>query len=81
MQETLTLHYDTTKFNPMQVQLLRMFSYVKTEEQMIEIKSVLSEYFFRKVEEGMDALESSGQWSREKERAVLREHLRTPYQH
>ena len=81
MQETLTLNYDTTKFNPMQVQLLRMFSYVKTEEQMIEIKSVLSEYFFRKVEEGMDALESSGQWSREKERAVLREHLRTPYQH
>ena len=59
----------------MQLQLLRMFSYVKTEEQ----KNALSDYFFHKVEEGMDNLEAIGQWGREKEEAVMKEHLRTPY--
>lgn len=65
----------STVFNPMQLQLLRMFSYVKTEEQ----KNALSDYFFHKVEEGMDNLEAIGQWGREKEEAVMKEHLRTPY--
>ena len=70
---------ESTVFNPMQLQLLRMFSYVKTEEQMKEIKSALSEFFFKRVEEGMDALEASGQWSEEKSEEILKEHLRTPY--
>lgn len=63
----------------MQLQLLRMFSYVKTDEQMREIQEALSEYFFNKVEEGMAALEEAGEWSVEKSDAVMNEHLRTPY--
>ena len=39
-----------TVFNPMQLQLLRMFSYVKTDEQLKEIKAALADYFFKKVE-------------------------------
>ena len=70
---------ESTVFNPMQLQLLRMFSYVKTENQMREIKAALSEYFFHKVEEGMDALVESGEWSREKSMAVMKEHLHTPH--
>ena len=69
----------STVFNPMQLQLLRMFSYVKTDEQMDEIKDVLSDYLFHKVEEGMEALEDAGLWNREKEEAIMQEHLRTPY--
>jgi hypothetical protein len=72
---------EATVFNPMQLQLLRMFSYVKTDSQMNEIKEVLSDYFFKKVEEGMDALWESGEWTKEKNEAVLKEHLRTPYIH
>ena len=68
-----------TVFNPMQLQLLRMFSYVVTEEQMKEIKAALCDYFFTKVAEGMDALEASGQWSREKEEEILKEPIHTPY--
>ena len=48
---------------------------------MQEIKKVLSDYFFNKVEEGMDALWESGEWSEEKNEAIMKEHLRTPYIH
>lgn len=77
----MNIQESSTVFNPMQLQLLRMFSYVKTDQQMAEIKDVLSDYFFHKVEEGMNNLEASGQWSREKEDSVRKEHLRTPYVH
>ena len=69
----------STVFNPMQLQLLRMFSYVKTDSQLQEIKAALADYFFKKVEEGMDALEASGEWSKDKSDAVMQEHLHTPY--
>jgi len=68
-----------TVFNPMQLQLLRMFSYVKTDKQMKEIKTALSNYFFHKVEEGMDELVESGKWSQEKSEEIMKEHLHTPY--
>ena len=68
-----------TVFNPMQLQLLRMFSYVKTDEQLKEIKAALADYFFKKVEEGMGTLEASGEWSKEKRDAIIQEHLHTPY--
>ena len=69
----------TTVFNPMQLQLLRMFSYVKTDDQMKEIRTVLCNYFFNKVEEGMDALVEAGEWEPEKSREIMKEHIHTPY--
>lgn len=72
---------EATVFNPMQLQLLRMFSYVRSDSQLREIKKVLSDYFFNKVEEGMDALWESGEWLEEKNEAIMKEHLRTPYIH
>ena len=68
-----------TVFNPMQLQLLRMFSYVKTDKQMQEIKRALSNYFFHRIEEGMDELVESGEWSQEKCEEIMKEHLHTPY--
>lgn len=69
----------STVFNPMQLQLLRMFSYVKTDEQLKEIKAALADFFFKRVEEGMDALVESGKWSKEKSDAIMQEHIHTPY--
>jgi hypothetical protein len=74
-----TNYMEPTVFNPMQLQLLRMFSYVKTDEQLKEIKAALTDYFFNKVGAGMDALEASGEWSKEKSDAIMEEHLHTPY--
>lgn len=69
----------STVFNPAQLYLLEMFSRVKTEKQLLEIKDVLAEYFAKKVEDGIAELESKGLWGREQSDAVAKEHLRTPY--
>lgn len=65
--------------NPTQLHLLRLFSFAKNEESLNEIKIALTAYFAQKVEEDMDALWESGEWDQEKNEAVLKEHLRTPY--
>ena len=62
-----------TVFNPMQLQLLKMFSFVKSDEQLKEIKAALCDYFFKRVEEGMDTLAERGEWSRENEEAENQE--------
>ena len=70
---------ENAALNPTQLHLLKMFSYAKSEEALLEIKKALSVYFAQKVEEDMDALWDEGLWSQEKNEAVLEEHLRTPY--
>lgn len=65
--------------NPTQLHLLRLFSFAKNEESLNEIKMALTAYFAQKVEEDMDALWETGEWDQEKNEAVLKEHLRTPY--
>lgn len=65
--------------NPVQLHLLRMFSYKNNESQLMALKKVLAEYYFGEVEKGMACLESQGLWGREQSDAVMNEHLRTPY--
>ena len=68
-----------TILNPVQLHLLRMFSYMNSEAQLKKLKRVLAEYYFNEVEKGMADLESRGLWGREQSDAVMNEHLRTPY--
>lgn len=68
-----------TVFNPAQLYLLEMFSRIKTEDELWEIKDVLAEFYARKVDEGIAALEAKGLWGRKESEAVMKEHLRTPY--
>ena len=70
---------ETAAFNPTQLHLLKMFSYAKTDAALEDIRRALCLYFARRVEEDMDALWESGDWDEEKNEAVLKEHLRTPY--
>ena len=72
-------HGEMTVFNTMQLHLLKMFSFAKTNEQMKEIKAALSDYFFHKVEEGMSELWANGDWDEKKNEEIMNEHLRTPY--
>ena len=79
MNERIT-EGQTTVLNPVQLHLLRMFSYMKSEAQLKELKKVLAEYYFNEVEKGMANLEDQGLWGREQSDAVMNEHLRTPYE-
>ena len=51
---------------------------MKSDEQLDEMKQVLCDYYFKKVEEGMAELEVQGLWGREQMEEVMKEHLRTP---
>jgi len=69
----------TTVFNPAQLYLLEMFSRIKTEQQLQEIKNLLADYYAKKVDEGIAELEAKGLWGREQSETAMKEHLRTPY--
>ena len=50
----------TTIFNPIQLYLLRMFERNKTEEELLEVKQVLADYYSKKLDERFDELWESG---------------------
>jgi hypothetical protein len=68
-----------TALNPVQLHLLKMFSYMTSEAQLKELKHVLSEYYFNEVEKGMADLESQNLWGREQSDAVMNEHFFTKH--
>ena len=68
-----------TSLNPAQLHLLRMFSYVKSKENLQEIQQVLSSHFAKKVDDEMDALWEEGKIDAEMIEQWGNEHLRTPY--
>jgi len=70
---------ERTILNPTQLHLLKMFSFAKTEDDLQDLKEALCSYYAKKVDDEMDRLWESKDWTEEKIDAVLKEHLRTPY--
>ncbi len=68
-----------TVFNPTQQHLLMMFSFMRSDDQLMELKKVLADYYFQQVEKGMAELEAQGQWGKKECEETAKEHLRTPY--
>ena len=66
-------------FNPVQLHLLKMFSYAKDERALEEIRKSLMGIRSQIVEEDMDKLWDEGLWDQDKNEAILKEHLRVPY--
>ena len=54
----------TTVFNPIQLHLLQMFSRMSSEEELKEVQQVLSEYYFKKVEEQAASFSQKLGWRR-----------------
>lgn len=67
--------------NHAQIHVLRLLSKMKTEKEVNELRDVISSYYAKKATEAMDKLWPSGDWSAERNEAILTEHLRTPYRH
>lgn len=65
--------------NEAQLSILRLLGSMKTIEEVNELRQIICEYYARRVDEEMDKLWESGQWDNEKNEAILKEHLRTPY--
>jgi hypothetical protein len=50
-------------------------------EEVHELRCIISNYYAQKATNEMDKLWDAGEWSEEKNEAVLKEHLRTPYKY
>ena len=70
-----------TTLNEAQLSILRLLGRLKTLEQMNELRQIISNYYAQKATVEMDKLWDTGEWDNEKNEAVLKEHLRTPYKY
>ena len=68
-----------TVFNPVQMHLLEMFNYCKSENAINELKEVLADYYAKKAQEEADRLWDNGILDEDAIEDVLSKHLRTPY--
>ncbi len=69
----------TTVFNPAQMRILHMMSFIKTPKELDNLEDAIARYFADKVDAGMDALCDSGAVTLDTIEEWGKEHLRTPY--
>jgi len=65
------------KLSNLQIELLKSFAYDLSDEQLNEIKLLLSNYFAEKATQRMDALWEERGWTEETMRQWGQEHMRT----
>ena len=68
---------EQTVFNPAQKKILQMMSYIKTPQELDNLENVLSQYFAKKVDEGIDELCDNGSITLDIIESWGNEHLRT----
>ncbi len=68
------------KLTNLQLELLQTFSYALPDQQLIEIRQLLAQYFLDKVDEEMDNLWQVKGWTVNTIEEWAKEHERTPYQ-
>ncbi len=69
----------TDRLTNLQLELLKIFSFDISEDQINDIRSLLAHYFADKVTEDMDNLFKSNDWGNEKIEEWAQEHMRTEY--
>lgn len=70
---------DRTILTPAQCEALKMFADIKSEEELEDIKHLVSEYYARKADEEMERLWNSGEWNEQTLADLQHAHFRTPY--
>ena len=53
----------TTVFNPIQLYLLQLFSKMESEQELEEVKQVLADYYFKKVEKRAAEISEEKGWT------------------
>ena len=70
----------TQKLTNLQLELLKMFQYKVADNQLIDIKNMLSKYFAEKATEEMDRLWEENNWSDQTMQEWSNEHFRAKSQ-
>ena len=71
---------EATIFNPAQLQLLEMMSFVKSKESLEELKQVISDHFANLAQKEIDRLWETGELNENKVESFRNLHERTAYQ-
>ncbi|GHT37249.1 hypothetical protein FACS189435_1850 [Bacteroidia bacterium] len=66
--------------NPTQLHLVEMFSFSMQEETLVELKSVLLDFYRKKVDEETDAFWEEQHLDNARMEEIMNAHNRTPYQ-
>ena len=61
--------------NAAQLHFLKILQFLKTEEDLTELKQIISDYYLQKLEKNIDEYWGNGKITDD----ILNEHLRTPY--
>lgn len=68
---------ERTVFNPAQMKILHLMSYIKSPKELDEVSDVLSNYFAEKLDSEMDAFCSENNITEETIENWGKEHMRT----
>ncbi|MFN4254911.1 MAG: hypothetical protein ACK4Q5_07890 [Saprospiraceae bacterium] len=63
----------------LQLELIKLFKYDPPEEQLMEIKQLLADYFAQKISDEMDTLWEERGWTEDTMQAWATKRMRTPY--
>ena len=69
----------TTKLNPVQLHLLKLFVHDLSQDELGDIKKLLADYFIQKADEEMATLQQHRPTTQADLDTLLTTHLRTPY--
>lgn len=64
---------ERTVLNNAQLEFLQLLGHIKTKEELDELREVVCQFYARKIDEGMDQLWDSGEWSQERIDKILKE--------
>ena len=68
-----------TPFTPFQMQMLKLTERIKSQEEMDDIRQLVSKYFAEKAQQEVDRLWELGVINDEVIESWKHEHMRTPY--
>lgn len=66
-------------FSPAQLHIFSLVSHIKTSVGLERLREQLAEFYAKQVDDEMDKLCESGEWSDEKRQQLRGSHFRTPY--
>lgn len=70
---------NTPKLTNLQIELLKLFAHNLQEQQLLQIKELLSNYFAQNLMSEMDELWNTKEWTNDTMEKWANEHLKTPY--
>ena len=71
------MNSDTTRFTPLQLDLLRIFSRNPSEQELIDIKNLIARYYADKASDEMDRLWEERGYTDETMQGWVKERMRT----